>query len=68
MRSPDLVGCVSDRDYCRVNVRAIAHLVETVLKVNRRLRETLKREARSYFPEGRSSYRLRETLKREARS
>ena len=42
-------------------MRAIAHLVETVLKVKRRLRETPKRE-------GRSCYRLRETPKREGRS
>ncbi|MEH2403437.1 hypothetical protein [Nostoc sp.] len=33
-----------------------------------RLRETPKREGRSYLQEGRSCYRLRETLKREGRS
>ncbi|MEH1942724.1 MAG: hypothetical protein V7L01_21245 [Nostoc sp.] len=32
------------------------------------MRETPKREGRSYFREGRSCYRLRETLKREGRS
>ncbi|MEH2298088.1 MAG: hypothetical protein V7K88_03185 [Nostoc sp.] len=48
--------------------RALAHLIETVLKVKRRLRETPKCEGRSYFREGRSCYRLRETPKCEDRS